>query len=310
MADAPGTPNASSRTPTGIPGLDKLLTGGLPKSRTILLSGGPGTGKTILSSQYLVNGILDYEESGVYVSLDENKQHVFEEMLDFGWDFEDLENNKKLIFLEASPIRYLPAEIKVGKLTVGRKEFSMATLIEMIKTSVREIGAKRIVVDPVTTLVFQYEGVAAQRNALVELMEALADTGATCLITTELRRPGFERSLDYEEYLAHGVILLQQLLAVEKYADIYSKYHGIAATGLRYSIVYGPREWYGRVLTLFLKRALKGKPPVVWGGDQVRDFVYVSDVVSFHDRLIDKGHDDTGVFNVSSGVGTKMRDLA
>ncbi len=76
MADAPGTPNASSRTPTGIPGLDKLLTGGLPKSRIILLSGGPGTGKTILSSQYLVNGILDYEESGVYVSLDENKQHV------------------------------------------------------------------------------------------------------------------------------------------------------------------------------------------------------------------------------------------
>src|SRR5438034_10907090 len=42
-------------------------------------------------------------------------------------------------------------------------------------------------------------------------MEALADTGATCLITTELRRPGFERNLDYEEYLAHGVILLQQL---------------------------------------------------------------------------------------------------
>jgi len=211
MADSSSNSNASSRTPTGIPGLDKLLTGGLPKNRTILLSGGPGTGKTILSSQYIVNGILDYEETGVYVSLDENKQHVFEEMLDFGWDFQDLENNKKLIFLEASPIRYLPAEIKVGKLTVGRKEFSMATLIEMIKTSVREIGAKRIVVDPVTTLVFQYEGVAAQRNALVELMEALADTGATCLITTELRRPGFERSLDYEEYLAHGVILLQQL---------------------------------------------------------------------------------------------------
>src|SRR6266581_6021485 len=147
MADASGNPNASSRTPTGIPGLDKLLTGGLPKSRIILLSGGPGTGKTIMSSQFIINGILDYEEPGVYVSLDENKQHVFEEMLDFGWDFDELESNKKLIFLEASPIRYLPAEIKVGKLTVSRKEFSMATLIEMIKTSVKEIGAKRIVVE-------------------------------------------------------------------------------------------------------------------------------------------------------------------
>ncbi|HEY4657097.1 MAG TPA: ATPase domain-containing protein, partial [Candidatus Bathyarchaeia archaeon] len=151
MAVQSGGPNGNARTPTGIPGLDKLLTGGLPRGRIILLSGGPGTGKTILSSQFLLNGILDYEENGVYVSLDENKQHVYEEMLDFGWDFADLEDNKKLAFLEASPIRYLPAEIKVGKLMVGRKEFSMATLIDMIKTSVKEIGARRIVVDPVTT---------------------------------------------------------------------------------------------------------------------------------------------------------------
>src|SRR5438034_10606013 len=98
----------------------------------------------MLSSQFLVNEILDYEKPGIYVSLDENKQHVFEEMLDFGWDFQELESNKKLIFLEASPIRYLPAEIKVGKLIVGRKEFSMATLIEMIKTSVKEIGAREL----------------------------------------------------------------------------------------------------------------------------------------------------------------------
>src|SRR5713226_10561952 len=150
MAASSASPenNGNRRTPTGIPGLDKLLSGGLPKGRTILLSGGPGTGKTILSSQFLVNGILDYEEPGIYISLDESKQHVLEEMLDFGWDLEELENSKKLVFLEASPMRYLPAEIKVGKLTVGRKEFSMATLIEMIRTSVKEIGAKRIVVDP------------------------------------------------------------------------------------------------------------------------------------------------------------------
>ncbi len=211
MADASGSPSSNSRTPTGIPGLDKLLTGGLPKGRIVLLSGGPGTGKTILSSQFLVNGILDYEEPGVYVSLDENKQHLCEEMLDFGWDLADLENNKKLVFLEASPIRYLPAQIRVGKLMVDRKEFSIATLIDVIRKSVSDIGAKRIVVDPVTTLVFQFEGQIQQRNALVELVEALADTGATCLITAELRRPGFERSVDYEEYLAHGVILLQQL---------------------------------------------------------------------------------------------------
>src|SRR5438093_2130019 len=113
-------------------------------------------------------------------------------MLDFGWDLQELESNKKLIFLEASPIRYLPAEIKVGKLIVGRKEFSMATLIEMIKTSVKEIGAKRIVVDPVTTLFFHYIGLVVQRIALWGWMEALPETGEPCLITTDLSGPGFK----------------------------------------------------------------------------------------------------------------------
>ncbi len=201
----------TTRTPTGIPGLDKLLSGGLPRGRIILLTGGPGTGKTILSSQFLVNGILDYEEPGIYVSLDENKLHVNEEMMDFGWDLAELEDSKKLVFLEASPIRYLPSGTRAGNLISERNEFSMATLIDLVRTSVEEIGAMRIVVDPVTTLVLQYESQAQQRNALVELMEALADTGATCIITSELRRPGFERNVDFEEYLAHGVILLQQL---------------------------------------------------------------------------------------------------
>src|SRR5207245_11155357 len=107
-------------------------------------------------------------------------------------DLPELKHQNRLIFLEGSTIRYLQAEIKVGRLTVGRKEFSMATLVEMIKTSVKEIDAKRIVVDPVTTLVFQYDGVVNQRNALVELIEALAYTGATCIITTDLRRLGLE----------------------------------------------------------------------------------------------------------------------
>jgi UDP-glucose 4-epimerase len=57
---------------------------------------------------------------------------------------------------------------------------------------------------------------------------------------------------------------------------------------LRYSIVYGPREWYGRVLTVFLKRATEGKLPVVWEGNQIRDFVYVNDVVSLHNLCIKK----------------------
>jgi UDP-glucose 4-epimerase len=99
-------------------------------------------------------------------------------------------------------------------------------------------------------------------------------------------------------------------LAVEKYANIYNEYYGVSTIGLRYSIIYGTREWYGRVLTVFLKRALEGKAPVVWGGDQIRDFCYVTDVIAFHNLLIKNCEVKNGVFNVSTGIGTSISNLA
>src|SRR6266581_8508102 len=68
------------RTPSGIPGLDEILSGGFPRGRVILIVGGPGTGKTILTSQFLANGIKMYGENGAFVSLDETKSHYFREM--------------------------------------------------------------------------------------------------------------------------------------------------------------------------------------------------------------------------------------
>lgn len=99
-------------------------------------------------------------------------------------------------------------------------------------------------------------------------------------------------------------------LSVEKYADIYTKYYGIPMIGLRYSIVYGPREWYGRVLTVFLKRAMEGKLPVVWDGNQTRDFIYVSDVVSLHNLCIENDEVQNEIFNVSTSTETSVEQLA
>ncbi len=100
-------------------------------------------------------------------------------------------------------------------------------------------------------------------------------------------------------------------LATEKYAAIYQELHGISITSLRYGIVYGPREWYGRVLTIFLKRALEGQPLVVFGdGKQVRDFVYVGDLVEHHNLCIERDAASGQVFNISTGVGTDIDTLA
>jgi UDP-glucose 4-epimerase len=99
-------------------------------------------------------------------------------------------------------------------------------------------------------------------------------------------------------------------LAAEHYARLYPEYYGIETIGLRYSIVYGPREWFGRVLTVYLKRALAGEPPVVWGGTQERDFVFVSDVVACHRRVLDTDGLGCEILNVSTGVPTTIRALA
>jgi nucleoside-diphosphate-sugar epimerase len=100
-------------------------------------------------------------------------------------------------------------------------------------------------------------------------------------------------------------------LACEKYAAIFSAQSGIPMTGLRYAIVYGPREWYGRALTIFLKRLLGGQSPVVFGdGKQLRDFTYVGDVADLHDRLLEREPPGHEVFNVSTGVASTIADVA
>lgn len=200
-----------ARAPTGIRGLDELLGGGIPKGRVVLILGGPGTGKTILSTQFLVNGIEMYGENGLFVSLDESKPHYYSEMAKFGWDLAKYEQEERFAFVDASPIRHLPGEVKVGKLTIGKREFSMLSLLEAIKTGAKAVNAQRIAVDPIASLIFQFPNPVERRTAILDLIEALVGIGATTLLTTELRAHGLERAVQLEEYLAHGVIVMQTL---------------------------------------------------------------------------------------------------
>ena len=92
----------SEIVPTGIQGLDELVSGGFPKGRVILVAGGPGAGKTILASQFLYSGITEYNENGILISLDESKNHYYSEMLKFGWDFKKAEEENKFAFIDAT----------------------------------------------------------------------------------------------------------------------------------------------------------------------------------------------------------------
>jgi KaiC/GvpD/RAD55 family RecA-like ATPase len=203
----------TGRTHTGISGLDEILGGGFPQGRVLLILGEPGAGKTIFCSQFLFNGITKFGENGLFVSMDENRNHYDWEMNQFGWNFTSVEKQGKFSFVDASPIRAIPGEVKIGKLTIGRQDFSLLSLLELIRNNAKSIDAKRIVVDPVSLLIFQYDE-TRRRKALLDLVEAMIETGATCILASELRRVGLKgRTLQTEEYLVHGVVLMQTIAA-------------------------------------------------------------------------------------------------
>lgn len=100
-------------------------------------------------------------------------------------------------------------------------------------------------------------------------------------------------------------------LAGEKYCSIYNDLYKLPIVSFRYAIIYGPDEWYGRVMTICIKRAIEGKPLVVFGsGRQTRDFTHVSQVVEANVKAIRRPNHNHEVLNVSTGVGTTINHLA
>ncbi len=116
------------RAKTGIPGFDKLVEGGIPRGFNVLITGFPGTGKTIFGLQYLYNGAKQ-GEPGVYVSLDAPADQLKVQAKQFGWDFDALEKQKKVSFVK----------VPEGSIKVN--------IFSMIEDAVEETGAKRLVFD-------------------------------------------------------------------------------------------------------------------------------------------------------------------
>jgi KaiC/GvpD/RAD55 family RecA-like ATPase len=91
-------------TKTGIANFDKLLEGGLPKGAIVLLSGSPGTGKTIFALEYVFNGAKKFNEPALYVTFEEKEQHLKEQALQFGWDFNAAGSKTTILSIPANEI--------------------------------------------------------------------------------------------------------------------------------------------------------------------------------------------------------------
>jgi KaiC/GvpD/RAD55 family RecA-like ATPase len=202
---------------SGISGLDELIDGGFPEGRVILVIGGPGTGKTLMCSQFLYKGIYENQENGVFVSLDESKSHFFSEMQKFGWDFRKAEEERKFAFVDAtrmSKVAMLKEKLyKEETQSLRGKQLSVDKLIEDLQAAIHRVNAKRVVVDTLAALIYRFPDAVERRTIIVDLIESLADLNVTSLVTTELGYLGLERKSFVEEFLVHGVIMMQTLFS-------------------------------------------------------------------------------------------------
>ncbi len=202
----------SEFVPTGIKGVDELLEGkGLPIGSTSFLLGSPGSGKTTFGLEFLYRGIKNWNQNGVYLSLDEETRRVKRYMRKLNMDLEPLEKEKKLSFIDAAPINSAPGDVKLGEIVIGKRDFTLISLIDMVKTHVKRVNAKRVVIDPIVAFTLQFSDDFETRTAILNLMQGIAETGATALIISELAESSIERTYQIEEYLAQGVILMRKI---------------------------------------------------------------------------------------------------
>ncbi len=205
------------RVVTGIKGLDEVLHGGLPKARTILVVGSPGSGKTTFAVQFLVGG-AKAGEPGLYVSLDEKPERVKTNLSSFGWGLDALEDSGKLTFIDATQLKR-PGQ-RVSQPTIDTEnpvnltlpELTLGSLVRTVRRVAAEEGTMRIVVDPITSLMLRYPEEAKRRRALLLFFDALESTGCSCIVTSELRTSMLARRFQVEEFLSQGVVLLHTMV--------------------------------------------------------------------------------------------------
>lgn len=145
------------------------------------------------------------------ISLDETGYHIKRELASFNWDIAQLERDKMWALVDLSPFGHMAKEMKRSKIALGKREFALEKAIDDIKKGVKSVGAKRIVIDTMNSLTYQFPNPLQRRAVILSLMEVFVSTGATTLMTAELRTSGLEREVQLEEYLAHGVIIMQTL---------------------------------------------------------------------------------------------------
>jgi circadian clock protein KaiC len=196
-SEAPAAP-LLLKAPTGIRGLDEITRGGLPQGRSTLVTGGTGTGKTLLGVQFLVAGAREHGEPGVLVTFEESAEKVTANVASLGFDLDGLQRDGMLTII-AFPVE--AAEI------VETGEFDFAPLSLVLDDAIRRIGARRVVLDSIEVLFGAFKAQAIVRAELGRLFGWLEGREVTAMVTGERADDALTRH-GIEEYVSDCVIVL------------------------------------------------------------------------------------------------------
>jgi circadian clock protein KaiC len=188
-----GPDAAEQRDPLGIEGLDALLNGGLPEGNSLLVQGAPGTGKTVLALQFLYEGANRLNAPGLLVTFEEPPRRLYRDARSLGWDFERLEQERRLLVVYTSPATFLK-ELEGGR----------------YKQLVQDYGLRRVVVDSLT--IFETLSHTLPDDAIriryERIVNALRRDNLTVLMTRELATRDTPNIVTPEEYIADTIIHL------------------------------------------------------------------------------------------------------
>jgi circadian clock protein KaiC len=157
------------RVGSGIPNFDGLIEGGFEKNSINIAAGSAGSGKSIFAMQFLIEGLKKGEKC-LYVSFEEQKEHFYNNMLDFGWDLKGSEEKGDFSFLQ-----YTPEKVRL-MLEEGGGSIESAVLTKKIS---------RIVIDSLTSFALLFNDELEKRQSILNLFNMIKDWGCTCVATLD-----------------------------------------------------------------------------------------------------------------------------
>ncbi len=193
------TPQSLGKMPTGIAEFDEITGGGLPRGRTTLIAGGPGSGKTVFSLQTLVNSIQRWDEPAIFVAFEESARQIVANAASFNWNLPSL-GEDQLFFLDA----------RMSMETVMAGTFDLAGLLAGLEAKATEMGARRIVFDSLDVLLTVLDNPALERQETYRLRDWLAQSDLTGIITIRSDERELRSSARYGfmQFMADSVIHL------------------------------------------------------------------------------------------------------